>query len=329
MERGWREMSPNCPRCGSTNTKFCYYNNYSLTQPRYFCKGCRRYWTKGGSLRNVPVGGGCRKSRRGNKLALRVTSGPTITPYPNVTPTSCRTTINGFGHVIMNSNAAPSSSTSSSTSTIDLAVVYANFLKPKTPQERDERHHINLPISHSNHPDQLSRPPPLDQVPGLSQANNMELALPFGLKDHEYLGEQGNQLLLLHHHNHDKQQDQGHMTMQNPSSSACDHDHGGALGELLPPLPGDEEVVISPWEKNNNHDHQLIPSSNDHNIESNTLQSPMQDPLEAEAQFSSLFNIEGCWSPLNFSGYSDIRTPVEATTTAPATIGDIRHQQWP
>ncbi|PPD67545.1 hypothetical protein GOBAR_DD35577 [Gossypium barbadense] len=48
----------NCPRCNSTNTKFCYYNNYSLTQPRYFCKTCRRYWTEGGSLRNVPVGGG-------------------------------------------------------------------------------------------------------------------------------------------------------------------------------------------------------------------------------------------------------------------------------
>ncbi|KAL0314427.1 UNVERIFIED_CONTAM: Dof zinc finger protein DOF3.5 [Sesamum angustifolium] len=58
------EVAPNCPRCASTNTKFCYYNNYSLSQPRYFCKGCRRYWTKGGSLRNVPVGGGCRKSRR-------------------------------------------------------------------------------------------------------------------------------------------------------------------------------------------------------------------------------------------------------------------------
>ncbi|URD82705.1 zinc finger protein [Musa troglodytarum] len=35
-----------CPRCASTNTKFCYYNNYSLSQPRYFCKGCRRYWTQ-------------------------------------------------------------------------------------------------------------------------------------------------------------------------------------------------------------------------------------------------------------------------------------------
>uniref|UniRef100_J3MYG1 Dof zinc finger protein n=1 Tax=Oryza brachyantha TaxID=4533 RepID=J3MYG1_ORYBR len=30
--------------------------------PRHFCKSCRRYWTKGGSLRNVPVGGGSRKS---------------------------------------------------------------------------------------------------------------------------------------------------------------------------------------------------------------------------------------------------------------------------
>ncbi|KAJ1381875.1 Zinc finger, Dof-type [Sesbania bispinosa] len=53
-----------CPRCDSLNTKFCYYNNYSLTQPRYFCKTCRRYWTQGGTLRNVPVGGGCRKGKR-------------------------------------------------------------------------------------------------------------------------------------------------------------------------------------------------------------------------------------------------------------------------
>ncbi|KAF4352461.1 hypothetical protein F8388_012162 [Cannabis sativa] len=53
-----------CPRCESTHTKFCYYNNYSLTQPRYFCKTCRRYWTKGGTLRNIPVGGGCRKNKK-------------------------------------------------------------------------------------------------------------------------------------------------------------------------------------------------------------------------------------------------------------------------
>ncbi|KAE8709630.1 Dof zinc finger protein DOF1.7 [Hibiscus syriacus] len=53
-----------CPRCESTHTKFCYYNNYSLSQPRYFCKTCRRYWTKGGTLRNIPVGGGCRKKKK-------------------------------------------------------------------------------------------------------------------------------------------------------------------------------------------------------------------------------------------------------------------------
>nr|ALH24858.1 prolamin box binding factor 2 [Avena sativa] len=58
------EQKVECPRCKSGNTKFCYYNNYSMSQPRYFCKACRRYWTQGGSLRNVPIGGGCRKSKR-------------------------------------------------------------------------------------------------------------------------------------------------------------------------------------------------------------------------------------------------------------------------
>lgn len=49
-----------CPRCQSMNTKFCYYNNYSVTHPRHFCRNCQRYWTVGGTLRNVPVGGGSR-----------------------------------------------------------------------------------------------------------------------------------------------------------------------------------------------------------------------------------------------------------------------------
>ncbi|GFY87702.1 DNA binding with one finger 2.4 [Actinidia rufa] len=65
--KGPPEQALKCPRCDSSNTKFCYYNNYSLTQPRYFCKTCRRYWTKGGALRNVPIGGGCRKNKKGSK----------------------------------------------------------------------------------------------------------------------------------------------------------------------------------------------------------------------------------------------------------------------
>ncbi|XP_039000915.1 dof zinc finger protein DOF3.4-like [Hibiscus syriacus] len=58
-----------CPRCDSSNTKFCYYNNYNLTQPRHFCKTCRRYWTKGGALRNVPIGGGCRKNKNATTVS--------------------------------------------------------------------------------------------------------------------------------------------------------------------------------------------------------------------------------------------------------------------
>ncbi|CAI5483880.1 unnamed protein product [Closterium sp. Yama58-4] len=52
-----------CPRCASMDTKFCYYNNYNASQPRHFCKGCQRYWTAGGTLRNVPVGSGRRKGK--------------------------------------------------------------------------------------------------------------------------------------------------------------------------------------------------------------------------------------------------------------------------
>lgn len=58
------ETALKCPRCESINTKFCYFNNYSLSQPRHFCKTCRRYWTRGGALRSVPVGGGCRRNKR-------------------------------------------------------------------------------------------------------------------------------------------------------------------------------------------------------------------------------------------------------------------------
>ncbi|XP_055821841.1 dof zinc finger protein DOF3.7-like [Solanum dulcamara] len=61
----------NCPRCNSTNTKFCYYNNYSLSQPRFFCKNCRRYWTDGGSLRNIPIGGVSRKSKKSSSNIMK------------------------------------------------------------------------------------------------------------------------------------------------------------------------------------------------------------------------------------------------------------------
>ncbi|OIT26378.1 PREDICTED: dof zinc finger protein DOF3.1-like [Nicotiana attenuata] len=67
-----------CPRCDSPNTKFCYYNNYNLSQPRHFCKSCRRYWTKGGTLRNIPVGGGSRKNtKRSSSSSKKISSSTT------------------------------------------------------------------------------------------------------------------------------------------------------------------------------------------------------------------------------------------------------------
>ncbi|CAN8264656.1 unnamed protein product [Cochlearia groenlandica] len=65
-----------CPRCKSMETKFCYYNNYNVNQPRHFCKACQRYWTSGGTMRSVPVGAGRRKNKNNSSSS---------SPYNHVT----------------------------------------------------------------------------------------------------------------------------------------------------------------------------------------------------------------------------------------------------
>uniref|UniRef100_A0A1J3I9J7 Dof zinc finger protein n=1 Tax=Noccaea caerulescens TaxID=107243 RepID=A0A1J3I9J7_NOCCA len=82
-----------CPRCDSSNTKFCYYNNYSLSQPRHFCKACKRYWTRGGTLRNVPVGGSYRKNKRVKRPA---TANASAASTPSTTTSSSPHQISHF-----------------------------------------------------------------------------------------------------------------------------------------------------------------------------------------------------------------------------------------
>ncbi|CAA2964832.1 dof zinc finger protein DOF1.7-like [Olea europaea var. sylvestris] len=91
-----------CPRCDSTNTKFCYYNNYNKSQPRHFCKACKRHWTKGGTLRNVPAGGG-RKNKR-----LKTSNGSSTTiggGAATINPTT--SSILPFGAFNRNNGSAP------------------------------------------------------------------------------------------------------------------------------------------------------------------------------------------------------------------------------
>ncbi|XP_044469455.1 dof zinc finger protein DOF1.1-like [Mangifera indica] len=103
-----------CPRCDSSNTKFCYYNNYNLTQPRHFCKTCRRYWTKGGALRNVPIGGGCRKNKN-TTVSTSIAKSSTASKMKTVAYEFGRSGLgNGFDHHDLPSNpilwASPQSS---------------------------------------------------------------------------------------------------------------------------------------------------------------------------------------------------------------------------
>lgn len=73
-----------CPRCGSNNTKFCYYNNYNTAQPRHFCRDCHRYWTHGGALRNIPAPGESTNRKR-NRRSSTGTAPPTA-PGPSKIP---------------------------------------------------------------------------------------------------------------------------------------------------------------------------------------------------------------------------------------------------
>ncbi|NP_001295692.1 dof zinc finger protein DOF1.4 [Jatropha curcas] len=104
-----------CPRCDSSNTKFCYYNNYSLSQPRHFCKACKRYWTRGGTLRNVPVGGGCRKNKRVKRPASAVEGATTSASsaanpnnHPSQTPIDISSTSNHSNPLFYGLTANPS-----------------------------------------------------------------------------------------------------------------------------------------------------------------------------------------------------------------------------
>ncbi|XP_031262363.1 dof zinc finger protein DOF3.4-like [Pistacia vera] len=102
-----------CPRCDSTNTKFCYYNNYNFSQPRHFCKACRRYWTQGGTLRDIPVGGGTRKNAKRSRTTANavssiitanalaqdypLTSTPILLPFGGNHPQFCGGDVKGSG----------------------------------------------------------------------------------------------------------------------------------------------------------------------------------------------------------------------------------------
>ncbi|KAI4342987.1 hypothetical protein MLD38_027543 [Melastoma candidum] len=86
-----------CPRCNSMSTKFCYYNNYSLSQPRHFCKDCRRYWTHGGNCRNIPVGGNHSKKARSKGT---ITSEAPSVDAPSLSATSGETSLQSNAHPV-------------------------------------------------------------------------------------------------------------------------------------------------------------------------------------------------------------------------------------
>ncbi|KAK7345220.1 hypothetical protein VNO77_15804 [Canavalia gladiata] len=279
MESGWKpevEISPNCPRCGSSNTKFCYYNNYSLTQPRYFCKGCRRYWTKGGSLRNVPIGGGCRKNRRGNKALLRQSID--CFTFKN---SPCGNAIDHNNNPVVGHSYDPRLRTSSSSTSvvsdgpnIDLALVYANFLNQKPNSEAGLENNPDQvqPIfdpSLENNNSRLSNtedgPSTLPEELGLTRSLNLPQQP--SIEPHFSEGNNNTNNQMCYSEFNSMQ------ALHKDRTEQCNVSHGGTLNFELPPLPGEEE---------SSHDHMMWSNSEvmmNHSFQ--VTQQPLLGPDEA------------------------------------------------
>ncbi|XP_022720905.1 dof zinc finger protein DOF3.1-like [Durio zibethinus] len=131
-----------CPRCDSTDTKFCYYNNYNLSQPRHFCKNCRRYWTKGGALRNIPVGGGTRKNTKRSSSSFSSTNNSKRQPNPSPEPTPKQKLPD------------PSPPSAATPSTIPLQVILNSGIQNSCSELRgSEAEQTRMPVSSVDHQD--------------------------------------------------------------------------------------------------------------------------------------------------------------------------------
>ncbi|XP_047327227.1 dof zinc finger protein DOF3.1-like [Impatiens glandulifera] len=143
--RPQKEQSLNCPRCTSTNTKFCYYNNYSLSQPRYFCKTCKRYWTEGGTLRNVPVGGGSRRNKRPSSSSS--SSSKKITTHPADHAPHLLLNHNQWQDLTLNPNPNPNPSPPSLIPPMPIQPMEAGFTMP-TSQDQFVKQGLNFSLNY-------------------------------------------------------------------------------------------------------------------------------------------------------------------------------------
>ncbi|KAM7267992.1 hypothetical protein ACFE04_010158 [Oxalis oulophora] len=122
-----------CPRCNSMDTKFCYYNNYNVNQPRHFCKACQRYWTAGGTMRNVAVGAGRRKNKNSASHYRHITISEALQAARIEIPNRTHHTLNSNGRVLSFGIDAPICDSMASSLHLGDRNVCHNFEKQRIP----------------------------------------------------------------------------------------------------------------------------------------------------------------------------------------------------
>ncbi|KAJ8533810.1 hypothetical protein K7X08_007134 [Anisodus acutangulus] len=182
------EAVQKCPRCESTNTKFCYFNNYSLSQPRHFCKTCRRYWTRGGALRSVPVGGVCRRNKR-SSTSTTTTKSSNNNNNTSKSPASSQATSNSGS---TSNNNSTFSSPSSAASLLGLMNPQIHPIRFMSPLGQLADHHFtpndNVTMNYSSISSSSAAP-----VAGTNENMNFQLGMTSNLEQwrlHQQLANQ-------------------------------------------------------------------------------------------------------------------------------------------
>jgi hypothetical protein len=155
-----------CPRCESMNTKFCYYNNYSVNQPRHFCRQCQRYWTVGGTLRNVPVGGGSRKKNRHQRGEPYLRHSPGSNNNSSV-HLAAIASAGGQGGLLQNAAGGFQQLLTQDLTGLNFAQLYGPYM----PQHHHHPQNHFAPFSLADHQNQGGYPSPLSKPDHLSPSS--------------------------------------------------------------------------------------------------------------------------------------------------------------
>ncbi|KAL7130008.1 hypothetical protein ABFS83_13G105100 [Erythranthe nasuta] len=311
-----------CPRCDSANTKFCYYNNYSLSQPRHFCKACKRYWTRGGTLRNVPVGGGCRKNKKLRRPSSSAGGGGITTSaskhssahHQQQQQIDLSSSSRPHASNYMMSNNNNNNSNTSSFYPIELNFPFSSYSTNSAARVSSDNNNTGIFDLQQSHESSLG-------ILGFSSGLNMAAAI-----DEDYKNGFSRQLIqssstTAGNNNYNSILfGSSSSTMASLLASTLQHQKFGITDSSPPPINYDNEdntqLSINRWSQNNN----INPNINNEQMMINNINSSSSDHHQHHQQPAASSSSPLVWNTSNVGSWFDPSSMAASSSSVPSLI---------